>query len=57
MEELKKCPFCGGEAIAETDVPVWGTITVGCENKKCRVRPCITRWTFEEATDAWNERA
>ena len=49
MEELKKCPFCGGEAILE------GTYMFDVICTKCGVR---TSWykTKEEAIEAWNRR-
>ena len=56
MKELKKCPFCGGEATASTGAPVRGSVVIGCGNQKCKVRPCVVGWTFGEAADAWNER-
>lgn len=59
MTELKKCPFCGGEAEAysydaydgyQGDLAVW---RVQCQ--QCRA--FIQRGTKEEAIEAWNRRA
>lgn len=51
MNELKPCPFCGGEAAFV------GTATIKC--KSCGgafiiTNPCISRL---EAKEAWNRRA
>ncbi len=56
MEELKKCPFCGGEAIITSDFKAKGTIIICCKNQKCKVNPYVAKWTLEKAVDAWNER-
>lgn len=58
MEELKPCPFCGGEAILLED---WkdGNFIVGCANNDCIVRlsgiPSFDN--AEQAVKAWNTRA
>jgi hypothetical protein len=56
-EELKKCPFCGGEA--KTKSRVWGgkkKFRLYCGNRKCL--SVITHWydSFAEAIAAWNKR-
>lgn len=57
-EELKPCPFCGGEAeLINTDIAgiqgVCNPITVSCKN--CR---CNTDWfnNKNKAVSAWNIR-
>ena len=58
MEELKPCPFCGGEAILLED---WkdGNFIVGCANNDCIARPSgIPSFdNAEQAVKAWNTRA
>ena len=54
MEELKKCPFCGGYATVEKlDV---GEIVY---RVPCRICPVATLWfnTEGDAIAAWNRRA
>ena len=59
MEELKKCPFCGGEAtvigitfgkLLETEYAII------CENCEIRVESAFAPYTREEAIQAWNKR-
>ena len=58
MDELKNCPFCGGEAKMET-------FTTAQEKKpRFRVRCCDCwcmtewdNWSIEEAAAKWNKRA
>ena len=59
MNELKKCPFCGGEAETysydmfdgyQGDLAVW---RVQC----CQCRAIIQRKTREKAIADWNRRA
>lgn len=53
MSELKRCPFCGGEAkILETDV---GSFRVICKECSCSVGR-YWYWSIEEAINAWNTR-
>lgn len=58
MSELKKCPFCGGEAKAISYDPYdgyQGYLTVwliAC--KKCTAM--LQRKTKEQAIEAWNRR-
>lgn len=64
--ELKKCPFCGGEAyIREEDIKGTAFVAVGAECKKCGARPFSTM-IFEGESGArkkavaakhWNRRA
>ena len=53
--KLKKCPFCGGEAIESAFS--WGNITdeytIQCTI--CGVRTTVLK--KEEAIEAWNRRA
>ena len=61
---LKKCPFCGGEAILHTHkfnmnkTFTLKTFTVDCSNKNC-IASCMVGADFdttEEAIEAWNRR-
>ena len=63
MEQLKPCPFCGGEAFAfmGTEALVWRQMEeemmIECKNTQCLIRP-RTPWTSKEkAIEAWNRRA
>jgi len=52
-DELKRCPFCGGEAHAYMNNFWW----VACEKAN---HGCVTMGAFlskKEAIDAWNRRA
>lgn len=55
-EELKKCPFCGGNTRLERiNVPY----AVGCDNSNC-LGWYYKNWHFKERRDAiesWNKRA
>ena len=54
MSELKPCPFCGGEAILESNKLRYGTIySAYCQ--KCGAE--ITGFSEHEAVAAWNRRA
>jgi hypothetical protein len=59
MNELKHCPFCGGEA----DISDEGTGTepfrywVYCLNNACFVEGTATYATEAQAIEAWNTRA
>lgn len=56
MFELKRCPFCGGEAKLFT-VKSTGEFYVGCCNGLCDVIPAT--WIVDnetEAVNAWNNR-
>lgn len=57
-EELKPCPFCGGEAriIAKPYEP---KVCVGCDDDTCLGFSGLG-WLYDsekEATEAWNSRA
>ena len=53
MEELKRCPFCGGEAAQEAGKDLYGEFEcVYC--KECSA--CIKADTKEEAIAGWNNR-
>ena len=56
MENLKKCPFCGGDAIRH-DNGRW--FQIGCGSVlSCKVRPKTDHYSNEEAAiQAWNRRA
>ena len=60
MTELRKCPFCGGEAILKEneydDYYIKRYYTVHCTECSGSVgntNSCLTR---EEAIEAWNKR-
>ena len=66
-EELKPCPFCGGEAYCRTPYKANGTafVVVGVECRKCGAAPFATM-TYEgisreemnaAAAKCWNRRA
>lgn len=54
MEELKKCPFCGGEAVWDFlngyKTMGWSIVCIQCRSR------CGYHATKEEATTAWNTR-
>lgn len=54
MDNLKTCPFCGGEA----EVQEFGYYTyVRCINKKCAIKPITACYLDEErAVKEWNRR-
>lgn len=63
MEELKPCPFCGGEAIINTERRHSGTAEkfcfIGCRTSGCIASiHSMNRYylTPEEAVEAWNRR-
>lgn len=53
MDNLKPCPFCGGEAETWDDGALWHVI---CKSKDCAAMssPCFTE---ADAVVAWNKRA
>ena len=53
MDELKRCPFCGGKADISKLIELRGT-SVYCT--RCSVSTKIY-YTTEKAVDAWNRRA
>ena len=59
-EELKPCPFCGGEVkiedISDEDGPYF---MIACSNKACGAAASFgdKSETEEGATEAWNTRA
>ena len=54
-DELKPCPFCGGEAA--TNHCVFYDYDVGCFNGECPVEPRTWSENKDEAIAAWNTRA
>ena len=53
-EELKPCPFCGGDVeIAEGMNEAW----VSCSNKQCGMGASGMFSTRKKAIAAWNTRA
>ena len=62
MDELKPCPFCGGEAVLKKVLigvcPDDYEYYVKCDNIICSVYlATCNRPTAEEATEDWNRRA
>lgn len=61
MEELKPCPFCGGEARMHVAFASGGDHSVGVYVECLECRSCSgTKWgdgAQEKAADAWNRRA
>ena len=63
MEQLKSCPFCGGEGIIGSEVSWFNPAGkdeyyVACFNEYCDVQPrTIYMDTEKEAIEAWNRRA
>ncbi len=55
MDDLRECPFCGGEAVLDNQSFHY---KVGCDNLDCPVLPA-TNWfkTIEEAITEWDTRA
>lgn len=53
MEELKKCPFCGGEAKFYKVYDFVNRYVVKCT--KCYIR--IVGFRKEDVIEAWNRRA
>jgi len=54
--ELKPCPFCGGNDLAvESATPDW---SVACLNPACPVKPdCWIGFSRKQAVEGWNTRA
>ena len=53
MSELKRCPFCGGEAVVRENAKISTVWIVGCE--KCGADGGL-RFDKHEAIKAWNTR-
>ena len=59
MEELKPCPFCGGEAIIAYDLAYWVVSCTECPTKLTGYRHnghIVESMTKEEAIKTWNTR-
>jgi len=60
MAELKKCPYCGGEAkiIEDNTIVEYPQYQIRCKNVACTIRP-KTNWHVDkqEAIKHWNNRA
>ena len=50
MDELKPCPFCGGEAVLGMDFDWFYVYCINCQAQ-------IEKTYKEEAIEAWNRRA
>ena len=57
MNELKPCPFCGGEASYEYSYDDYNHDCIVCHNDECGAS--LTCWPYEgeKVTAAWNRRA
>lgn len=55
MTELRKCPFCGGEAIIGKRILDWATWDYKIECSKCHCETDIYN-TKQEVIEAWNKR-
>lgn len=54
-EELKPCPFCGGEALILSD---WRGESIGCDEENCEINPRTeSQDSLSDAMRAWNRRA
>ena len=53
---LKPCPFCGSEAISESDIPAEGLYAICCESAECPVKPYVVGKSMQEAVKRWNTR-
>lgn len=62
FEELKPCPFCGGEAVLHVN----NGVMVVCKKCGCRTNTGIDYWnpiygyqsrSVDEVIEAWNRRA
>ena len=58
MNDLKPCPFCGGEAkLRETNIANMTFYVVYCANKYWQVNPATEhRRMRPDAIEAWNRR-
>lgn len=57
MDELKPCPFCGGEAVVTKHHNRF-TEWYLCSCKKCHISQTGSEYGFRfEAVEAWNRRA
>ena len=55
-DDLKPCPFCGGEPFSFEDYGHSTAWEVGCSNSQCRVEPHVWEKTKDEALASWNTR-
>jgi Lar family restriction alleviation protein len=55
-DDLKPCPFCGGEPFSFEDYGHSTAWEVGCSNSQCRVEPNVWEKTRDEALASWNTR-
>lgn len=61
MDELKPCPFCGGEAITTVLYTFWGDYQceVNCQNCRAKIdgeRETTGKEALEDAIAKWNRR-
>lgn len=56
MRELKKCPFCGGEARLMKFPKCERKYVVICENEQCMASVGNYSYSKEKAIEAWNTR-
>ena len=55
MNNLKPCPFCGGEAEIVLDIEYKGDNAIECQN--CGVLLSVCDEDIEPLIEAWNRRA
>lgn len=57
MNDLKQCPFCGGDGyVARRILPHGFDPWYGCGCKKCRVQFGCYKSSKKEAIEQWNTR-
>ena len=56
-DELKPCPFCGGEATCIENGSHSTAWEIGCYNGQCAAKPSVWEPRKEVAITAWNIRA
>jgi len=57
MEELKKCPFCGGKTILTPCAHDHNIYQIGCMDKSCIAHYFYLPMGKEKAITKWNNRA
>lgn len=57
MEELRECPFCGGEAFIRKNKDLLETYSAYCGNEDCSASPKVSAYGKEMVVGLWNKRA
>lgn len=55
-EELKKCPFCGGEVRLTNIDPNDDYYMMECQNENCNAATCFGEVDKEGIKERWNRR-